>query len=81
MIDQGAKYILSDPDKIQIERDADSYILYLGLATPGVGTAEAKWQISKIERDAQKRIISLKYAGGSNAYDKVWDNRATYTYN
>ena len=57
----------SDPDK-----------LYIGYAVAGVLNTEAKWSIVKIEKVSN--VTSWEWANGNIAANKVWDDRATYTY-
>ena len=35
---------------------------------------------TKIEYDANQNPTDVQFAQGSNNYDRVWDNRASYTY-
>lgn len=53
---------------------------YHGRARSGALESAAEWQIVKITYDANGNPISGKFADGVNDYNKVWDNRATYTY-
>lgn len=53
---------------------------YVGRARPSAATSAAEWQITEIGYDASRNVTSLKFAGGTNEYSKVWDDRATYTY-
>lgn len=55
-----------------------SDVIYKGEAAPGsVGTAPV-WRIKKIQFVGED--ISEKWANGTAAFDKVWVDRATYTY-
>lgn len=56
---------------------------YLGFCQPGTsvmpgGGAQAVWLIKKII-DAGG-ITTTYYADGQKTHDKIWDNRAAYTY-
>ncbi len=53
---------------------------YIGLAHPGALISEEKWQIKKLFYDGDN-VIGQRFADGSVQYDKVWDDRASYTYN
>ena len=60
-------------DEINSEGD-----LYVGEADPGTLETQAAWRIYLLDitgGDASKR-----YANGSAAFDKVWTDRAMYTY-
>ena len=52
---------------------------YIGLALPGTGKGEAKWQIKKLTYDGNK-ITDIQFAGGSDAFDKSWNNRTDFDY-
>ena len=53
--------------------------LYVGWAVVGTATSSAKWRIQKVVGYAT--TVTAKYwANRTTAFDKVWDNRATYSY-
>lgn len=52
---------------------------YIGMALPGTGKGEAKWQIKKLTYDGNK-ITDIKFAGGSDAFNKIFNNRTSYDY-
>lgn len=54
--------------------------LYVGYAPPGSSESDPVWQIRKMEYDASNRLIAVKFAEGELAYNKVWNNRASYSY-
>ena len=54
-------------------------IIYQGEAQPGTSTSSPNWRIKKFEYDGNN-VISITWAGGTNAFDKVWDNRSSYNY-
>ena len=55
--------------------EASSTILYLGTAEYGALDSQAKWKIQKIDLTSG---VSIKNA--SNAFDQIWDDRASLTY-
>jgi len=57
--------------------DINGADIYIGLAIPGTGTSEASWKISKINTN---NPISIYWADSSTFYNKVWNDRASYTY-
>ena len=59
---------------------ADSATNYYGLASPGVATSTAGWQIRKETLDSQGRTTLVQFAGGTHHFTQVWDNRATLSY-
>lgn len=47
---------------------------------PNMSTASPVWQIVKCTYDADGNLTATAFAGGTNDYNKVWDNRTAYTY-
>jgi len=64
------------------ELDASGNYLYIGYSIPGHATSDSAWQIQKLTYDSTYTTtpITIKYAGGTDDYDKVWTNRASYNY-
>lgn len=66
--------------------DANNNAIYVGKAYPGALTSQEKWQIYKMEYDANNNMTSLRWAKrsdkpvASDEFDKVWTERANYTY-
>ena len=53
---------------------------YIGYSLPGTSASTAGWSIKLITYDAQSNVLSRKWAGGTNAYTKVWNSRDSYDY-
>lgn len=53
-------------------------IIYKGDAVPGSSHSAAVWRIKKLTFVGED--FSERYANGTSLYDKVWSNRASYTY-
>lgn len=51
---------------------------YFGFSKTSSNTALAVWQIKKMVEAAG--VTTITRAGGTLAYDKVWDNRAALSY-
>lgn len=51
---------------------------YEGYALPGTLNGTPAWKIKKIV--VAGAITTVTYASGNSNFDKVWDDRATYTY-
>jgi hypothetical protein len=66
--------------KKNIEYDASNNPVYLGLASPGTLDSVGGWQIRKIVYDVDNNPTDVDFASGSNKFDKVWDDRASYVY-
>lgn len=65
--------------------DVGGGISYLGKATPGAATSDAVWQIQRITEG--EGIIGpsgddliVEWAESNANSDKIWDNRAAYSY-
>jgi len=68
--------------KFRAELDANGNYLYVGYAMPGTSESDPKWQIRKITYDATytNTPIAVDWANGNDNFDKVWNNRASYSY-
>lgn len=53
-----------------------SPIIYIGEAVVGSSESSAAWRIQKIDAS----VISIKWAGGSAAFNQVWTNRGSLSY-
>lgn len=62
------------------ENNANGQPLYIGQAQPGTLTSATGWRIQKYTYDANFALTDVEWAEGTNAFDKIWDDRATYTY-
>ena len=56
----------------------DANIIYSGKAVAGSTKAASKWQIKRIDLTAN--VIEILYANSEDSFDKVWNDRGTYTY-
>jgi hypothetical protein len=65
---------------VEIENDGGGNPIYVGLANPGSLTSAPVWRILKIGYDGGGFTASVKWADGNLDFDKIWDNRGTYTY-
>ena len=52
---------------------------YVGEAPVGSTTTSANWRIYRLENSGTASLIKM-WADGSDQFNKVWDNRASYTY-
>lgn len=55
-------------------------LLYRGEAVPGTLDANPVWRIRKITISAIDSDVEETWAGGNDTFDKIWDNRLSYTY-
>ena len=58
----------------------DDFTLYKGKAAPGALDSEAKWKITKITISAIDDDVIESWANGDANENKIWDDRASYTY-
>lgn len=63
-----------------IANNAQNMAEYVGEANPGTAKAATGWRIKKIVYDANNAVTDVLWAEGSNAFDKVWNDYATYSY-
>lgn len=59
---------------------SDGKLTYLGYSLPGYGADAAASIIMKFTYDISGNMTSGLWADASLNFDKVWDNRAGYTY-
>lgn len=53
---------------------------YLADAAPGSGMDEMEWRIRKFIYDGSGKWIATLFASGNTQFNKVWNDRSTYTY-
>lgn len=51
--------------------------VYIGWATPGAATSEAKWRIRKLAYNSDGSVSTIKFMNGSVQFNQIWDNRAS----
>jgi hypothetical protein len=57
--------------------EASAYITYVGEADPSSLTSEALWRIKRLDETTGLNVL---WAEGNAFFNKVWDNRASYSY-
>jgi hypothetical protein len=60
--------------------EAASSITYIGEALPGSATNAALWRIKRLDESDPTVELIIKWAGGTDNFDQVWDNRAGLSY-
>lgn len=68
------------PKTTVFDYDANSNLVYIGKAAIGTAKASALWQIKKLLCDANGNLTDMQFANGSETYEYVWNNRASYSY-
>lgn len=62
---------------LEIDDTSTPNATYIGQADPGTDVATALWRIKRV---LEGTGTSVNWADGTAAFDKVWDDRLTYTY-
>lgn len=55
-------------------------VTYVGKAPVGSATSSAVWQVFKLDESGTPTTLQAKYAG-TGAFDQIYDNRSSLTYN
>jgi thiamine pyrophosphokinase len=64
------------PQDYTLKIDEQTTYTYLGQATPGVLISEAFWQIKRVNNSTGEVL----YAGSTSSFNKIWNNRESYSY-
>lgn len=59
--------------------EVSATVSYVGEALPGASQSSAVWRIKKLDESGTPEL-QVEWADGTSDFDKVWDDRATYTY-
>jgi len=62
---------------LRLDDTSTPSITYVGKAVPGTSTASPLWQIRKID---QTSGMIITWAGSSDSFNNVWDDRLTLIY-
>ena len=73
-------YPFSNADLLCLTEYSGTYPLYIGYAAPGSALSAAAWQIKKLTYNGNNNVTAVEFAGGVNDYNKVWNDRAAYSY-
>lgn len=63
-----------------VEYDGRNNPIYIGEAAAGTAPSATGWSIKKINYDGRNNPTGIKWAEGTPKFDKVWDDRAAYSY-
>ena len=79
-----ARRVVSDSNldvefAVQVD-DVGGGVTYVGKATPGTVTSVATWQIMRVTESGTPTDTAVEWAGGSAAFDNIYDNRAALSY-
>jgi len=70
--------LISDQVALQVDPITTAGVIYLGTAPIGSVTSAAAWQIQAI--NVAGGTVGITWANGSNAFNQIYDNRASLTY-
>lgn len=70
------KYVLIEA----MDYDGNNNLIYHGKAFVGSKKSDACWSIKKILYDVNNNPTDIKWADADDNFDKVWDNRTSYSY-
>ena len=77
---QGFAKVIEKDLAIQMD-EVEGEITYVGKAIPGSATSASVWQICKIDESGTNGVeLIITWAEGNKNFDKIWDDRTTYTY-
>lgn len=65
---------------VQHDYDGGMLPVYIGEAIPGSATSDAKWRIQKRTYNGSNRLVSIEWADGQYGFNRIWDDRASYSY-
>lgn len=74
----GVSYVATTTSNYTTLIDEQGSVSYVGRAVPGSVTNAPVWQIQRITQTEVSTAV--EYANGSDAFNKVWDNRASLAY-
>lgn len=83
VIDSEPPTIYIPENELRYEKEADfvgELLIYRGEAAPGASRGAAVWRIWAITFAEADGDISESWADGTDAFNKVWVDRLTYTY-
>jgi len=54
---------------------------YICTADAGTASSSARWQISRLTYDSSDRVSEIEWAGSTDNFTNICDNRASLTFN
>ena len=72
--------------EVQYDRLVDEVVVgantytYVGEAAPGSYANTASWRIKRINETSANTVTTILWANDSDSFDKIWDDRNTYSY-
>lgn len=59
--------------------EVSTTVTYVGEAVPGSSLSGAVWRIKKLTEGGATELV-ITWASGTSSFDKIWNDRLTYTY-
>lgn len=75
--EHAAKYTMPATWSMLVDYVGGTNPIYIGRSPQGIATSLAGWQIQKITYDGNNNPLTVTWGGGNDAFDQIWDNRAT----
>ena len=66
------------PYQPKLVDESNANVVYNGFALPGAAVDAAVWAIQKVTKT--NGVYSYQWAGGTKAFDKIWNNRKALIY-
>ena len=79
---RGAQEIKNTQYTLRLDDDSNPLYTYIGEAIPVTPTSDPGWRIKRM-KNADTTILWAKLGSEANAsadFNKIWDNRVSYTY-
>lgn len=70
--------IITDGNYLKKIDAADASTTYIGSAQIGTATSAAGWQIKRVYSSGT--VTTISWAGGTDGFTNIWDNRAALSY-
>ena len=72
------KSVFIDNSNKVLMDEASATVTYVGNAEIGSAESSSVWVIRKLTQTGD--VFSVEFAEGSASFDKIWDDRASYSY-
>lgn len=60
--------------------DGSNNPIYIGSALQGSAKSAGAWQIRKLTYDGSNNVTDIQFANGSDAFNAIWNDRASLSY-
>jgi hypothetical protein len=63
-----------------LDYDSSGNAIYIGEADTGASKQSPSWRIKHLTYDTSNNITDIRWAGGDQKFNKIWNDRTGYTY-